>query len=94
MRFIPRFSITNAIAAVLTVIDGRMAVAAEGVGAGNANPPFTLRPHRPSARASGRHPDAYKPFQLRISPFLSPVTTSVTTPVLPGISSRHSRSVC
>ena len=53
MRFIPRFSITNAIAAVLTVIDGRMAVAAEGVGAGNANPPVYLsappglRPGRP-----------------------------------------------
>ena len=34
-------------------------------------------------------PATYKPFQLRISHFLDPVTTPVTTPVIPGISSRH-----
>ena len=33
--------------------------------------------------------EIHKPFQLRISHFLGPVTTFLTTSILPGISSRH-----
>ena len=43
--------------------------------------------HVPAGRSVPAGPSAtYKPFQLRISHFLGPVTTSLTTPVFPGIS--------
>ena len=44
---------------------------------------------RPSPSATAGSAGSYKPFQLRIPHFLGPVTTSFTTSVLPGISSRH-----